>query len=524
MVWRISSAASPDLRTACSQPAFAVSPEAPLPGPLLEVQGVTKAFAGVVAVNRLDLTVNEGEIVALVGENGAGKSTMIKMASGQYAPDGGEIRFLGAPVRFRGPLDARDAGIAVIHQELQLVPQLSVAENVVLGRWPSVYGAVDFKRARATAEEVLPTIGFHLPVDTLVERLSTGQQQLVEIGRALAFQSRLLILDEPTASLSSSEAERLMALVLQLKARGLGILYVSHRMEEVFRLADRITVVRDGRLVGTRPKWELDQAKVVAMMVGDQRSLDIERNHTPGETLLRTHGLGRRGAFSDISIEVRRGEVVGLGGLVGAGRTEVARCLFGFDTSDEGSIEVNGEIISIRSPREAISRRFAMVPEDRKTHGLVMIASVADNLIMSALSRVSRRGVVSRSAVARLVEHFVKALGIRLASPHNPVETLSGGNQQKVVLGRWLATEPKLMILDEPTRGVDVGAKAEIHRVIEGLVADGLGVLLISSELPELIAMSDRVYVMRAGRVAAELSGSDVNDHMIMQHAAGAVH
>jgi ABC-type sugar transport system ATPase subunit len=495
-----------------------------LASPLLEVKDVTKAFAGVVAVNRLALTVDEGEIVALVGENGAGKSTMIKMVAGEYSPDAGDIRLLGAPVRFRSPLDARDAGIAVIHQELQLVPQLSVAENIVLGRWPTVHGAIDFKRARATAEAVLPAIGFHLPVDTLVERLSTGQQQLVEIGRALAFQSRLLILDEPTASLSNSEAERLMGLVLQLKARGLGILYVSHRMEEVFRLADRITVVRDGLLVGTRPKSELDQSKVVAMMVGDQRSLDIERKHTAGETFLRTHKLSRKGAFSDISIEVRRGEVVGLGGLVGAGRTEVARCLFGFDTSDEGSIEVNGEIISIRSPRQAIALGFAMVPEDRKTHGLVMIASVADNLIMSALRMVSRGGVVSRFAVAHLVEHFVKALGIRLVSPRNPVQTLSGGNQQKVVLGRWLAVKPKLMILDEPTRGVDVGAKAEIHRVIEGLVADGMAVLLISSELPELIAMSDRIYVIRAGRVAAELSGADINDHMIMRHAAGAVH
>jgi ABC-type sugar transport system ATPase subunit len=404
------------------------------------------------------------------------------------------------------------------------VPQLSIAENVVLGRWPTVHGSVDFGRARATAAEVLPTLGFHLPVDTPVERLSTGQQQLVEIGRALAFQSRLLILDEPTASLSNAEAERLMALVLQLKARGLGILYVSHRLEEVFRLADRITVVRDGGLVGTRPRSELDPAKVVAMMVGDQRSLEIERKRTPGKILLRTHELTRKGVFQDISIEVRRGEVVGLGGLVGAGRTEVARCLFGAEPPDEGWIEVNGETVSIGSPRQAISHGFAMVPEDRKTHGLVLIASVADNLTMSAQRRISRGGVVLRSAIESLVAHFIRSLGIRLASPNNPVETLSGGNQQKVVLGRCLAAEPKLMILDEPTRGVDVGAKAEIHRVIENLVANGMGVLLISSELPELIAMSDRIYVMRAGRVAAELEGADINERRIMQHAAGAVH
>jgi ABC-type sugar transport system ATPase subunit len=492
--------------------------------PLLEVSGITKAFAGVRAVDGLDLTVHSGEIVALVGENGAGKSTMIKMVSGEYAPDAGDIRFLGRPVAFRGPLEARDAGIAVIHQELQLVPQMSVAENMVLGRWPKRQGTVDFDLARKIAADVLPTIGFHLPVDLPVESLSTGQQQLVEVGRALAFQSKLLILDEPTASLSNSESERLMTLVLELRNRGLGILYVSHRMEEIFRLADRITIVRDGHLVGTRPKAELDHDTVVAMMVGDQRSLQVERRRSPGEMLLRTRGLTRHGVFSDISIEVRRGEVVGLAGLVGAGRTDVARCLFGVERPDAGTIEVAGEEVSVGTPREAIAHGFALVPEDRKGQGLVLIGSVADNLIMSAQGRVSRGGVVSRTAVKEMVARYVRKLGIRLASPDQAVETLSGGNQQKVVLGRWLATHPKLMILDEPTRGVDVGAKAEIHRVIETLVSKGMGVLLISSELPELMATSDRVYVMRAGRIVAELSGAGINEQTIMRHAAGAAH
>ncbi len=490
--------------------------------PLLEATGLTKSFSGVVAVDRLDLTIDEGEIVALVGENGAGKSTMIKMVSGQYVPDAGELRLGGQPVVFRGPLDARAAGVSVIHQELQLVPQMTVAENVVLGRWPTSRGGVDFDRARKIAAEVLPTIGFNLSVDTPVEQLSTGQQQLVEIGRALAFRSRLLILDEPTASLSNSEAERLMALVLELKARGLGILYVSHRMEEVFRLADRITVVRDGKLVGTRARSELDHDKVVAMMVGDQRSLQVVRSRTPGETLLKTRSLGRHGVFSDISIEVRRGEVVGLAGLVGAGRTDVARCLFGVETPDEGTIEVDGRAVTIATPRDAIARGFALVPEDRKSQGLVLIASVADNLTLSAFPKVSRGGVVSRRAEDGLVASYVKKLGIRLPSARHAVETLSGGNQQKVVLARWLATDPRLMILDEPTRGVDIGAKAEIHRVIEMLVTEGLGVLLISSELPELMAMSDRVYVMRAGRIEAELSGTDINEQTIMRYAAGA--
>lgn len=492
--------------------------------PLLEARGLTKAFSGVTAVDHLDLTIAEGEIVALVGENGAGKSTMIKMISGEYAPDAGELCISGVPVDFRGPLDARAAGISVIHQELQLVPQLTVAENVVLGRWPTGRAGVDFDQARRTAAQVLPTIGFHLSVETPVERLSTGQQQLVEIGRALAFQSRLLILDEPTASLSNSEADRLMALVSELRARGLGILYVSHRMEEVFRLANRIAVVRDGKLVGTKPKAELDHNKVVAMMVGDQRSLQVSRNRTVGDVLVRTHSLGRSGVFSDISIEVRRGEVVGLAGLVGAGRTDVARCLFGIDTPDEGTIEVDGEPVTITTPRDAIQRGFALVPEDRKSQGLILIASVAANMTLSAHQKVSRNGIVSRRAENNLVASYVKKLGIRLPSAQHAVETLSGGNQQKVVLARWLATEPRLMILDEPTRGVDVGAKAEIHRVIELLVTEGLGVLLISSELPELMAMSDRIYVMRAGRIMAELAGADINEEIIMRHAAGAAH
>ncbi len=490
--------------------------------PLLEARGMTKAFAGVVAVDSLDLTILPGEVLALVGENGAGKSTVIKMISGQYAPEGGNMHFLGSPVSFRAPVEARDAGIGVIHQELQLVPQMSVAENVVLGRWPRGSAGVDFDRARKIAAEVLPTIGFHLPVTTPVETLSTGQQQLVEIGRALAFQSKLLILDEPTASLSNSESERLMELVVALKNRGLGILYVSHRMEEIFRLADRIAVMRDGKLVGVKPRSELDHDKVVAMMVGDQRSLHVHRQHERGELLLRTRGLTRRGVFEDISIDVHRGEVVGLAGLVGAGRTDVARCIFGLEPPDAGSIEVDGAPVRIANPQDAIARGFALVPEDRKAQGLVLIASVAANLTLSALRRISSGGVLSRGAEDRLVRDYVGKLGIKTASTRQAVENLSGGNQQKVVLSRWLATNPKLMMLDEPTRGVDVGAKAEIHRVIEGLVGQGLGVLLISSELPELIAMSDRVYVMRAGRIEAEFAGADIEEQTIMRFAAGA--
>ncbi len=491
---------------------------------ILEARGITKAFAGVVAVDKLNLKIDAGMVHCLVGENGAGKSTMIKMISGQYAPDEGELRFLGEPVVFKGPLEARDAGVAVIHQELQLIPQLTIAENIVLGRWPTAGGLVTFAVAREIATRGLASIGFDVSVDTPVERLSTGQQQMVEIARALAYKSKLLILDEPTASLSNSEAERLMGLVGTLRNQGLGILYVSHRMEEVFRLGDLITVVRDGRLVGTEPIAALDQARVVAMMVGDQRSLHVAKERHAGDLILKTEGLSRTGVFEDVSISVRRGEVVGLAGLVGAGRTDIARCIFGVEPPDRGHIEVDGRSLQVTSPADAIGLGFALVPEDRKTQGLVLIGSVTDNLTLSVHGRISRWGWVQKALETGLVQSFIRKLQIKAPSPEHAVDTLSGGNQQKIVLGRWLATQPRLMILDEPTRGVDVGAKAEIHRVIEGLVREGLGVLLISSELPELMAMSDRVYVVRAGRIVAELAGQDINENTLMKHAAGAVH
>ena len=483
--------------------------------PLLEARGITKAFAGVVAVDSLDLAILPGEVLALVGENGAGKSTVIKMMSGQYVPDAGELRLLGRPVAFRAPVEARDAGIGVIHQELQLVPQMSVAENVVLGRWPRGGAGVDFDRARKIAAEVLPTIGFHLSVDTLVEALSTGQQQLVEIGRALAFQSKILILDEPTASLSNSEAERLMELVQDLKSRGLGILYVSHRMEEIFRLSDRIAVMRDGKLVGVGQRAELDHDKVVAMMVGDQRSLHVHRGHTRGALLLRTTGLTRRGVFEDISIDVHRGEVVGLAGLVGAGRTDVARCLFGLEPPDAGSIAIDGAAVRIANPQDAISRGFALVPEDRKNRGLILTSPVSENITLTALARLlARLGFVRASEQRRTVDEAVTRFNIRGTDRGKALaHSLSGGNQQKVLIARVAAARPRVLILDQPTAGVDIGAKADIYRHIFALAAEGVACIVVSDELEELLTLADRIAVVRGGRitsteVAAELRPS----------------
>jgi ABC-type sugar transport system ATPase subunit len=490
--------------------------------PVLEAVGLSKSFPGVLAVQDISIAIRPGEVHCLVGENGAGKSTMIKMMSGEYAPDGGEMRMQGQPVRFASPLDARRAGIAVIHQELQLVPEMSVAENIVLGRWPLKAGLTDRGAARRVAQGVLPRVGLSVNPELPVARLSVGQQQQVEIARALAFSARLLILDEPTASLSASEAARLAAIIRQMRADGLGILYVSHRLEEVFDLGDTVTVVRDGRHVATQPTSELDHATVVDMMVGGRKSLFVERDHRAGNVLLEVRGLSRRGAFQDVSFVVRQGEIVGFGGLVGAGRTEVARCIFGIDRADAGEIRIDGVASRISSPRNAIARGIALVPEDRKGQGLVLPLSVGANLEMSVLGRLSTAGWLHPGAEHQLIHGFIERLRVRTPSARQPVEALSGGNQQKVVIARWLATKPRLMILDEPTRGVDVGAKAEIHRLIEQFVREGLGVLLISSDLPELLAMSDRVYVMRAGRLVAELAGDQIVAAEVMRHAAGA--
>jgi ABC-type sugar transport system ATPase subunit len=493
-------------------------------GPVvLEACHIAKSFPGVKAVQDFDLAIRAGEVHCLVGENGAGKSTMIKMLSGEYRPDSGELRVDGTAVRLASPLHARQAGIAVIHQELQLIPSLSVAENIVLGRWPTAAGFTNRSEMRRIASKVLPRVGLDIDPDITLSRLSIGQQQLVEIARALSFRARVLILDEPTSSLSAAEAERLGLIVRQFRNEGLGILYVSHRMEEIFGLGDRVTIVRDGQRVDTRLITDLDHDSVVEMMVGGRTSLFVDRHHSAGEVLLEVRGLTRSGVFSDVSFTVRRGEVVGFGGLIGAGRTEVARCIFGLDAIDAGEIRFGGQSIKVSGPRSAIAHGFAFVPEDRKTQGLVLSLSVGANIEMSSLRKLSVGGWLRRRAEITMISDTIRSLRIRTPSAAQPVSALSGGNQQKVVIGRWLATKPRLMILDEPTRGVDVGAKAEIHRLVEALVQEGLSVLLISSDMPELLAMSDRVYVMRAGRLVLELSHEEIDANEIMRHAAGAL-
>ena len=488
----------------------------------IEITNVTKRFPGVLAADDITLTVRKGEIHCLVGENGAGKSTIIKIMSGQYKPDVGEVSVDGEAVSFSSPLDARRAGISVIHQELQLVPMLSTSENIVLGRWPNRFGLVDRGTANELSERALDRVGLDLDPSREVLTLSTGQQQLVEIARALSFESKVLILDEPTASLSGGEVRTLLDIVLQLKNEGIGILYVSHRLEEVFELADTITVLRDGKLVGSGPVDEFDESRVVNLMVGGDTTLFVEKDHVPSDTLLRVSHLTRQGAFEDVSFEVRAGEVVGFGGLIGAGRTEVMRCVFGLDAYNEGNIELAGKPIKIDSPQKAVQNGIGLVPEDRKTQGLVLILSVAENIELSSLDSVSRAGWIDDKRERSLVSEYIRSLHIKTPSAQQIVGALSGGNQQKVVLARCLATRPRLLILDEPTRGVDVNAKAEIHRLIEELVREGLGVVVVSSDLPELLDISDRIYVMRKGKIVRELKGEEISKTAVMRYAAGA--
>ncbi|CAN7764825.1 sugar ABC transporter ATP-binding protein [Caballeronia sp. LjRoot31] len=486
--------------------------------PILVARGIGKSFPGVVALDNVDFEIRAGEVNALVGENGAGKSTLIKMMAGFHAPDEGEIRVDGKLLS-ASPDAAHAAGVATIHQDHHLVPNMTVAENIMLGRWPSRFGIISRREQLARAEEVLARVVPDLSPMTLARQLSPAEGQLVEIARALSEDSRVLVMDEPTTSLSPPEIERLFEVVDALKAQGLGLVFVSHWLEEVFRISDRITVLRDGKLVDSVPAAELDHAKVIKMMVG--RDVEEVRSspREPGKVVLQVDGLSRAGVLDDISFTVRAGEIVTLAGLVGAGRSEVANCIAGIDGYDEGTVSIDGVRVAPGSPKKAINAGIALVPEDRRHQALVPQLSVATNISLSMLDRISPGGMISASREAKIVQHAAHSLSIRMASPSVRISTLSGGNQQKAVIGRWVARGPKLLILDEPTKGVDIGAKAEISEIIIQLVAVGAAVLLISSELPEVLALSDRVLVMRSGRIAGELNRDSLSQESVMNLA-----
>ncbi len=486
--------------------------------------GIRKAFPGVVALDGVDLEVRRGEVHVLLGENGAGKSTLMKILSGAYDKDAGEIWIGGARVEIAGPRHARQLGVGVIYQELTLVPTLSAAENILLGReplrWPWL---IDRRRQRLRAQEVLGQVGATFDASALVASLSLAERQMVEIARALSLDARILIMDEPTSALSERETRALFASVRRLTARGVAVVYISHRLAEIFEIGQRVTVLRDGRRVATRDVASADRRELVRLMA--DRDVDDrvpKRSTGVGDEVLRVESLERRGVLHDVSFAVRAGEIVCLAGLMGSGRTEVARALFGADPIDGGEIHVRGRRNRLRSPRDAIRARIGLVPEDRKGQGLVLGLSVRKNITLPVLRILSRFGIVRARSERDLGARFVRELRVKTASPEHRVLDLSGGNQQKVVLAKWLASNVDVLILDEPTRGIDVAAKQEVYQLINRLAADGVGILLISSELPEVVGLADRVVVMREGRAVAELSRHEATAERIMGFAVGA--
>ena len=475
--------------------------------PLLEMRGIVKTFPGVRALDAVSLKLHRGEVLALMGENGAGKSTLIKILSGVYQPDEGEILIDGQARHFDRPADSQEAGISVIYQELDLIPQLSVAENLFLGRETTHrFGFLDSRdEARETIEQ-LAKLGVSLDPGARVETLSVAEQQFVEIAKALAVDARIVVMDEPTAALSQREVQRLFEIIDGLKARGIGVVYISHRMDEVERVADRVTVLRDGAHIGDLAAGQLDREEIIHMMVG--RSLDAEfpKQRAPlGDIALKVEHLRREPKVLDVSFELRRGEVLGLTGLIGAGRTEMARLIFGADRATGGRIFVGGEPADIRTPRDAVALGICLLTEDRKGQGLVLGRSVRENFGLPNLDRLQRGAFIDEAQERQHFDSFRKSLSIRVPGSETPAGSLSGGNQQKLVLAKWLERQTDIVIFDEPTRGIDVGTKVEIYQLINRLAAEGKAILMISSELPEILGMSDRVLVMHEGEIAGEI-------------------
>jgi ribose transport system ATP-binding protein len=493
--------------------------------PIVEADRIDKRFPGVHALDDVSLTVFPGEVTAVVGENGAGKSTLMKILAGAQLPDQGTIRVDGQPVTIESPRAAQQLGIITIYQELSLIDALSVGENIFLGDLPTRAGGdwrVDWPTLWRRSSDLLERVGLRIRPQTLVRNLSVAQKQMVEIARALARNVRVLILDEPTSSLTDRETERLFEIIALLKSRGVGIIYISHRLEEVFRIAQHVTVLRDGKVVGSMPIEETSEDALVRMMVGrDLSRLFSQARQSAAPVRLEVRQLSRRGVLRDISFTVRGGEVVGLAGLVGAGRTELARCIFGADPINSGEILLDGSPVTIRTPGNAVDLGIALVPEDRKLQALILGMGVRENLTLPVLGRLGSPYLPSRSREKALVGDFIKSLRIRTPHMEQRVSALSGGNQQKVVLARWLATHPKVLILDEPTRGIDVGAKAEVHALIARLAEEGVAILMISSELPEILGMSHRILVMRNGRIVADIPRVDATEEAILAAATG---
>ncbi|MEU6711969.1 sugar ABC transporter ATP-binding protein [Nonomuraea sp. NPDC046802] len=507
--------------------------------PVLEARGISKRFPGVLALDGVSLALRPGEVHALVGENGAGKSTLIKVFTGVYRPDGGELRYQGGAAAFGTPMDAQRAGISTIYQEVNLVPMMSVARNLLLGREPrGRLGVIDTAAMYGQAERVLAGYGVQTDVRRPLRTLGVGAQQMVALARAVSVDARVVIMDEPTSSLEPREVETLFGVIRRLRETGIAVMYVSHRLDELYRVCDQVTVLRDGRLAHTGPLADLERLTLISLMLGrdlnDVRTQGLTRfsRHRPDPApapsgrvdagngrrapVVEARELMRRHVLDGVNVSVDPGEVVGLGGLLGAGRTETAKAIVGALPLDGGQVLVAGLPLRRGSTKAAIRAGVSLLPEDRKAEGIIPTLSVRENIALAALPSLGRAGVVSEAKIDRVVEIFMRRLRIKAASPHQLVSELSGGNQQKVLLARWLAVRPKALLLDEPTRGIDVGAKAEVQALIDELAEEGLGVLLISSDLEELVEGADRILVLREGAVVGELSGDEVTEERIM--------
>ena len=490
---------------------------------LLSMQNISKAFPGVQALDKVTFEVRRGEIHALVGENGAGKSTLVRILGGATLPDGGDIYWRGQRVSIHGPADAQSLGISMIHQELAVIPHLDIGKNIFLGREPvgRVPGIIDWSKLYRQAVEQLDRLGLEIDPHTLVKDLTIAQQQMVEVVKALSLNSALIVMDEPTSSLTESEVDTLFQCMADLRGQGVSIVFVSHRLDEIFRIADRLTILRDGQLVGTRPIQSLNEDEVITMMVGRELiSRGRQADQIREETVLRVENLFSGDRVQGVTLNLRRGEILGLAGLVGAGRTALAEAIFGARPITGGSIWLEGKSFDIKSPAQAIELGLGFVPEDRKAQGLFLNMSVKQNVAMAALETLSKFGFLRRRAIQDIARKLVESLQIRTKGLGQRVRNLSGGNQQKVVIARWLALEPKLLILDEPTRGIDVGAKAEIHHLLRQMASRGVAILMVSSDLPEVLSTSDRVLVMREGKIVAELDPRQVTQDDVMGAAA----
>lgn len=499
---------------------------------ILEMRSITKAFPGVLALDRVDLRIRPASVHVLVGENGAGKSTLMKVISGEYTVDSGELYFDGVRIEGQDTKAALDLGIAMIHQELSPVLDMTIAENIFLGREPvqqhsavtrslgRVISFVDYNKMYADTQSLLDHLGLKYSPRMKMRELSIAGMQLIEIAKAISRQAKLVIMDEPTSAISDTEVEMLFNQIADLKGNGVAIIYITHKMDEIFRIADDITVIRDGQYVDSGPASQFDEARLISLMVGRTIStifpkVEVER----GDTVLEVHGLSRIGAFRDVSFSVRRGEIIGLAGLIGAGRTEVARAIFGLDAVDSGEIRLNGSPIRPRSPREAIAAGIAMVSEDRRAEGLVLCRSVLENISLANLKKFAPRLLINGQEEQRAATEMSKILKIKTPNLVADAGNLSGGNQQKVVLAKWLLGDLKVLILDEPTRGIDVGSKSEIHRLMGEFASRGLAIIMISSELPEILGMSDRVVVMHEGVVTGEIDRADASQENLMRLA-----